>query len=67
MAFITPKEAWEEDGGSSLEDLYQAPEGLLDHPQVFLSGWVGMQEATAYILISPMESTIVVRPHEDAR
>ena len=64
--FTTPEKAWVEEGGGSLEDLYQAPEALLNHPQIFLSGWVGVQESTAYILVSPMESSIAVRPHEDA-
>ena len=63
--FITPEEAWEEDGGSALEDLYQAPECLLDILMSFLADG-GVQEATAYILVSPMSSTIVVRSHEDA-
>ena len=64
--FMTPDAAWEESGGSALEGLYQAPEGILGHLHIFLSGWVGVQEATSYILTSLLSLTVVARLHVDA-
>ena len=66
VGFVIPRAAWEENVGSDLEVLYLAPERLLDHPHLFLRCWVGVLEATAYILTSPISSTVVVWPHVDA-
>ena len=63
---MTPLVAGEEGGTVPLADLHLAPTRVLDHPHLFLSGWASVQEATAYILTSPLSSTVVVRPNVDA-
>ena len=65
--FRTPLAAWEDGGDfSPLEDLRFIPDRILEHPHLFLSGWAGVQEATGYILTSPLSSSVVARSHVDA-
>ena len=64
---MTPLAAWEKKGETvDLADLCLAPARVLPHPHLFLSGLAGVQEATAYILTSPLFSTVVVYPNVDA-